>query len=68
MLSAIFNNLEILNTLLILVIMLLQVNNIVKKLTSGIIDSLAVFQDILAQNWWPDFPTGVTRHVGGTSV
>ena len=64
MLSDVFNNLEILNTPLILVIML-QDNNIFKKLTSGIIDSLTGFQDILAQSWWPNFPTGLTGHVGG---
>ena len=68
MLSDVFNNLEILNTPLILVIMLLQDNNIFKKLTSGIMDSLTGFQDNLVQSWWPDFPTGVTGHVGGTSV
>ena len=63
MLSDVSNNLEILNTPLILVIMLLQVNNIFKKFTSGITDPLTEFQDNLAQNWWPDFPTGVTGHV-----
>ena len=68
MLSDVFNNLEILNTLLILVIMLLQDNNVLKKLTSRIIDSWTGFQDNLAQNWWTDFPTGVTGHVGATSV
>ena len=68
MLSDVFNNLESLNTLLILVIMLLQDNNIFKKLTSGIMDSLTGFQDNLAQSGWPDFPTGVTGHVGGTSI
>ena len=36
MLSDVFINLEILNTPLILVIMLLQDNNIFKKLTTGI--------------------------------
>ena len=45
MLSDIFNNLEILNTPLILVIMLLQDNNIFKKFTCGIVDSLMGFQD-----------------------
>ena len=39
-----------------------------KKLTSGIMDSLTGFQDNLVQSWWPDFPTGVAGHVGGTSV
>ena len=68
MLSDVFNNLEILNTPLILVIMLLQDNNIFEKLTSGMNNSLTGFQDNLAQSWWPDFPTGVTGHVGGTSV
>ena len=68
MLPNVFNNLEILNTSLILVIMLLQDNNIFKKLTSGIMDSLTGFQDNLVQSWWPDFPTGVPGHVGGTSV
>ena len=68
MLSDVFINLEILNTPLILVIMLLQDNNIFKKLTSGIMDSLTGFQDNLVQSWWPDFPTGVAGHVGGTSV
>ena len=68
MLSDVFNNLEILNTPLILVIMLLQDNNIFKKLTSEIMDSLTGFQDNLVQSWWPDFPTGVAGHVGGTSV
>ena len=67
-LSDVFNNLEILSTPLILVIMLLQDNNIFKKLTSGIMDSLTGFQDNLVQSWWPDFPTGVAGHVGGTSV
>ena len=65
MLSDVFINLEILNTPLILVIMLLQDNNIFKKLTSGIMDSLTGFQDNLVQSWWPDFPTGVAGHVGG---
>ena len=55
MLSDVFNNLEILNTLLILFIMLLKDNNIFKKLTIGIIDSSAGFRDNLAPNWWPDF-------------
>ena len=68
MLSDVFINLEILNTPLILVIMLLQENNIFKKLTSGIMDSLTGFKDNLVQSWWPDFPTGVAGHVGGTSV
>ena len=68
MLSDVFNNLEIFITPLILVIMLLQDNIVFKKFTSGIMDSLTGFQDNLAQNWWPDFPTGVTGHVGGTSV
>ena len=68
MLSDVFNNLEILNTPLILVIRLLQDNNIFKKLTSGIMDSLTGFQDNLVQSWWPAFPTGVAGHVGGTSV
>ena len=68
MLSDVFNNLEIWNTPLILVITLLQDSNIFKKLISGIIDSLTGFQDNLAQSWWPDFPTGVAGHVGGTSV
>ena len=68
MLPDVFDNLEILNTPLILVIMLLQDNNIFKKLTSGIMDSLTGFQDNLVQSWWPDFPTGVAEHVGGTSV
>ena len=68
MLSDVFINLEILNTPLILVIMLLQDNSIFKKLTSGIMDSLTEFQDNLVQSWWPDFPTGVAGHVGGTSV
>ena len=69
MLSDVFINLEILNTPLILVIMLLQDNNIFKKLTSGIMDSLTGFQDNLVQSWWPDFPTGVAGHWGGgTSV
>ena len=67
-LSDVFIDLEILNTPLILVIMLLQDNNIFKKLTSGIMDSLTGFQDNLVQSWWPDFPTGVAGHVGGTSV
>ena len=62
--SDVFINLEILNTPLILVIMLLQDNNIFKKLTSGIMDSLTGFQDNLVQSWWPDFPTGVAGHVG----
>ena len=65
MLSDVFNNLEIFNTPLILVIILLQNNNIFKTLTSGIIHTLTGFQDNLAQNWWPDFPTGVAGHVGG---
>ena len=47
MLSDVFINLEILNTPLILVIMLLQDNNIFKTLTSGIMDSLTGFQDNL---------------------
>ena len=64
MLSDVFINLEILNTPLILVIMLLQDSNIFKKLTSEIMDSLTGFQDNLVQSWWPDFPTGVTGHVG----
>ena len=64
MLSDVFINLEILNTPLILVTMLLQDNNIFKKLTSGIMDSLTGFQDNLVQSWWPDFPTGVAGHVG----
>ena len=68
MLSDVFINLEILNTPLIFVIMVLQDNNIFKKLTSGMIDSLTGFQDNLVQSWWPDFPTGVAGHVGGTSV
>ena len=68
MLSDVFINLVILNTPLILVIMLLQDNNIFKKLISGIMDSLTGFQDNLVQSWWPDFPTGVAGHVGGTSV
>ena len=68
MLSDVFINLEILNTPLILVIMLLQDNNIFKKLISGIMDSLTGFQDNLVQSWWPDVPTGVAGHVGGTSV
>ena len=64
MLSDVFNNLEIFNTPLIFVVMLLQDNSIFKTLTrSGVIDSLAGFQNNLAQNWWPDFPTGVTGHV-----
>ena len=62
MLLDVFNNLESLNTLLILVIMLLEDNNIFKKLTSGIMDSLTGFQDNLVQSWWPDFPIGVTGH------
>ena len=45
MLLDVFNNLEILNTPLILVNMLLQDNNIFKNLTSGIMDSLTGFQD-----------------------
>ena len=45
MLSDVFNNLDIWNTPLILVIMLLQDNNILKKLTSRIMDSLTGFQD-----------------------
>ena len=65
MLSDVFINLEILNTPLILVIMLLQDNNIFKKLIGGIMDSLTGFQDNLVQSWWPDFPTGVAGHVGG---
>ena len=64
MLSDVFNNLENLNTPLILVIMLLQDNNIFKKLTSGMMDSLREFQDNLVQRSWPDFPTGVAGHVG----
>ena len=68
MLSDVFINLEISNTTLILVIMLLQDNNIFKKLTSGIMDSLTGFQDKLVQSWCPDFPTGAAGHVGGTSV
>ena len=64
MLSDVFNNLEILNTPLILVIVLLQDNNIFKKLTSRMMDSLTGFQDNLVQSWWPDFPTGVAGHVG----
>ena len=68
MLSDVFINLENLNTPLILVIMLLQDNNIFKKLTGGIMDSLTGFQDNLVQSWWPHFPTGVAGHVGGTSV
>ena len=64
MLSDVFTNLEILNTPLILVIMLLQDNNICKKLTSWIMDSLTGFQDNLVQSWWPDFPTAVAGHVG----
>ena len=68
MLSDVYNNLEIWNTTLILVIMLLQDNNIFKKLTSGIMDSLREFQDSLVQSSWPDFPTGVAGHVGGTSI
>ena len=60
MLSDVFNNFEILDTSLILVIMLLQANNIFKKLTSGTMDSLTGFQD--------NFPTGVTGNVRGTSV
>ena len=68
MLSDVFNNFEILDTSLILVIMLLQANNIFKKLTSGTMDSLTGFQDNLVQRWWPDFPTGVTGNVRGTSV
>ena len=68
MLSDVFINLEILNTPLILVIVVLQDNNIFKKLTSGIMDSLTGFQDNLVQSLWPDFPTGVAGHVGGTSV
>ena len=68
MLSDVFINLEILNSPLILVIMLLQDNNIFKKLISGIMNSLTGFQDNLVQSWWPDFPTGVAGHVGGTSV
>ena len=68
MLSDVFINLEILNTPLILVIMLLKDNKIFKKLTSGIMDSLTGFQDNLVQSWWPDFPTGVAGHVGGTLV
>ena len=62
--SDIFTNLEILNTPLILVIMLLQDNNIFKKLTSGIMELLTGFQDNSVQSWWPDFPTGVAGHVG----
>ena len=50
MLSDVFINLEILNTPLILVIMLLQDNNIFKKLISGIMDSLTGFQDNLVQS------------------
>ena len=50
MLSDVFINLEIVNTPLILVIMLLQDNNIFKKLTSGIMDSLTGFQDNLVQS------------------
>ena len=68
MLSDVFNNLDILNTPLILVIMLLLDNNIFKKLTTGIMDPLTGFQDNLVQSWWPDFPTGVAGDVGGTSV
>ena len=68
MLSDVFINLEILNNPLILIITLLQDNNIFKKLTSGIMDSLTGFQDNVVQSWWPDFPTGVAWHVGGTSV
>ena len=68
MLSDVFINLEILNTPLILVIMLLQDNNIFKKLSSWIMDSLTGFQDNLVQSWWPDFPTGGAGHVEGTSV
>ena len=49
MLSDVFINLEILNTPLILVIMVLQDNNIFKKLTGGIMDSLTGFQDNLVQ-------------------
>ena len=64
MLSDVFNNLEILNTPLILVIVLLQDNNIFKKLTSRIMDSLTGFQDNLVQSWWLDFLTGVAGHVG----
>ena len=67
MLSDVFINLEILNTPLILVIMLLQDNNIFKKLTSGMMDSLTGFQDNLVRSWWPDFPSSVAGHVGGTS-
>ena len=51
MLSDVFINLEILNTPLILVIMVLQDNNIFKQLTSGIMDSLTGFQDNLVQSW-----------------
>ena len=68
MLSDVFINLEILNTPLILVIMVIQDDNIFKKLTSGIMDSLTGFQDNLVQSWWPDFRTGVAGHVGDTSV
>ena len=68
MLSDVFINLEILNTPLILVIMVLQDNNIFKKLTSGMMDSLTGFQDNLVQSWWPDFPTGVAGHVGGSPL
>ena len=68
MLSDVFSNIEILNTPLILVIILLQDSNIFIKLTSGITDSLTGFQDNFAQSWWPDFPTGVAGHVGDSSV
>ena len=50
MLTDVFNNLEILNTPLIVITMLLQDNNIFKKLTSGIVDSLTGFQDNLIQS------------------
>ena len=68
MLSDVFINLENLNTPLILVIMVLQDKNIFIKLTSKIMNSLTGFQGNLVQSWWPDFPTGVAGHVGGTSV
>ena len=63
MLSDVFNNLEILNTPLILVIMLLQDNNIFKKVDQRD-NGLTGFQDNLNQSWWPDFPNGVAGHVG----
>ena len=65
MLSDVFNNLVILNTLLIMLIMLLKDNNIFKKLTIGIIDSSKLM------TWfsnWCDWTWGGGGGGGHTSV